>query len=55
MTEHIHTYCIDNCVGWVPRLNLMDFQNSWDGTHSYVGDLFTHIWYKKDFLPDIEF
>ena len=47
MTEHILTHCIDSCVGWVLRLNLMDIQSSQDGTHSYVGDFFTHIGYKK--------
>ena len=39
-------YYIADCVGWTPRLNLLDLgMHSQLGTHSYVGDLlyFPHI------------
>ena len=39
-------YYIADCVSWVPRLILLDLTNeldlwmrSWNGAHSYVGDL----------------
>ena len=39
-------YYIADCVSWVPRLTSLDLINkldlrmrSWNGTHSYVGDL----------------
>ena len=40
-------YYITNGVSWIPRLTLLDLNeqkldlqiHSWNGTHSYVGDL----------------
>ena len=39
-------YYIADCVSQVPRLTLLDsdLMHSWNGTHSYVGDiLYSHV------------
>ena len=42
-TEHTHTYCIADCVSWVPRLTVLDLPTNWTYEGTLVGwNLFIH-------------